>query len=149
MNNYYDMNRDLEANRHAYNFWRSKTLPQIKDPKAAALLATEEPPHPFGAKRLALEVDFYEQFSRPNVHVVDIKTNPVVRFEPDGVVTEDGTLHKLDVIAVATGFDGITGGLKDISIRGLEGQALADKWENGVLTYLGLTSSGFPNFFFT
>ncbi|KAL2834387.1 hypothetical protein BDW59DRAFT_156319 [Aspergillus cavernicola] len=149
MNNYADMNRDLEANRHAYNFWRSKVLPRIKDPKSAELLAPREPPHPFGAKRLALEVNFYEQFNRPNVHVVDIKSHPIVRIEPEGVVTADGTLHKLDAIAIATGFDGITGGLNDISIRGCGGKYLAEKWKTGVRTYLGLASAGFPNFFFT
>ncbi|BCS26826.1 flavin-containing monooxygenase [Aspergillus puulaauensis] len=149
MNNYSDMNRNLEANQHAYDFWRSKTLPRINDPKTAELLAPQKPPHPFGAKRLALEVNFYEQFNRPNVHVVDTKTYPIARFVPKGIVTADGTLHELDVVAVATGFDGITGGLNDISIRGCGGRYLADKWKAGVLTYLGMTSAGFPNLFFT
>ncbi|KAF9885388.1 hypothetical protein FE257_013006 [Aspergillus nanangensis] len=149
MNNYSDMNRNLEANHHAYAFWRSKTLPRINDPIVADLLAPEKPPHPFGAKRLALEVNFYEQFNRPNVHVVDTKTHPITRFAPKGIVTADGTLHKLDVVAVATGFDGITGGLNDIAIRGCDGRYLAEKWKTGVLTYLGMTSSGFPNLFFT
>ncbi|EXJ71856.1 uncharacterized protein A1O5_04357 [Cladophialophora psammophila CBS 110553] len=149
MNNYSDMMKDFTANREAYNFWRRKTLQRIRDPRNRKLFAPEQPPHPFGGKRLALEVDFYEQFERPNVNVIDIKTHPIVRLEPTGLVTSDGTLHELDVIAVATGFDGITGGLNNINIRGRGGGLLRAKWNDGVLTYLGMLSAGFPNFFFT
>ena len=37
----------------------------------------------------------------------------------------------------------------DIKLRGLSGQLLSDKWSEGALTYLGMTSSGYPNFFYT
>lgn len=141
--------KDFTANRHAYDFWRRKTIVRIPNPQNQALFAPEEPPHPFGGKRLALEVDFYEQFERPNVNVIDIKTHPIVRFERNGLVTSDGVLHELDIIAVATGFDGITGGLNNINIRGRSGSLLKDKWKNGVLTYLGMSSADYPNFFFT
>jgi cation diffusion facilitator CzcD-associated flavoprotein CzcO len=67
----------------------------------------------------------------------------------NGIITADSQLHELDIIALATGFDSITGGLKDIKIRGLGGELLADKWKKGTWTYLDLTTSGFPNFFFT
>ena len=149
MNNYYDMTRDVNPNQHAYRFWRDKVRARINDPATAELLAPTEAPHPFGAKRLSLEQDFYEQFNRPNINVVDIKTHPIVRFEPEGILTADGTFHKLDVIALATGFDSITGGLKDIEIRGLGGELLADKWDRGTWTYLGMTTARMPNFFFT
>ncbi|EXJ75669.1 uncharacterized protein A1O5_00176 [Cladophialophora psammophila CBS 110553] len=149
MNNYYDMTRELKANREAYNFWRDKVRERVKDPVKAELLAPWDPPHPFGAKRLSLEQDFYDHFNRPNVHVVDMKSNPIVRFEPGGIRQQDGTFHELDIIALATGFDSITGGLKDIAIRGVGGSLLSDKWKTGTWAYLGLTTSGFPNFWFT
>jgi cation diffusion facilitator CzcD-associated flavoprotein CzcO len=149
MNNYYDMTRDLVANRYAYDFWRSKVLPRIKDHETANLLAPVEQPHPFGGKRLALEDGLYEEFNRPNVHVVDIKSNAITHLEPDGIVTADRTLHKVDVIAVVTGFDGITGGMKDIAIRGRLGKLLCNKWAKGTRTYLGIATAGFPNLFFT
>lgn len=148
MNNYSDMTKDVKANLVAYNFWRDKTRPRILDQAKADILVPMEPPHPFGAKRLALEQGIYEKFNRPNVDVVDIKTNPIIKFEPDGIRTADGILHELDILAIATGFDSVTGGLKDISIQGLNGEILADKWKKGVNTYLGMTTSGFPNFFF-
>lgn len=90
-----------------------------------------EGPHPFGARRCSLEQDFYEQFNKPNVDVLSVKQNPSERFTEDGIVMADGTFHKLDAVALATGFDGITGGLKDIAIRGVDGQLLSEKWKAG------------------
>jgi cation diffusion facilitator CzcD-associated flavoprotein CzcO len=149
MNNYYDMNRDLKANRYAYDYWRDHVRARIKDPRKAAILAPEDPPHPFGAKRLSLEQDFYDSMNKPNVDVVDTTSNPVARFEPKGIRMRDGTLHELDVIALATGFDAITGGINDIEIRGLGGKVLTEKWAKGTYTYLGMMTTGFPNMYFT
>jgi len=149
MNNYFDMTREMKANREAYNFWRDKVRERVKDPRKAELLAPTEPPHPFGAKRLSLEQDFYDEFNKSNVDIIDVRSNPVIRFEADGIRQADGTFHELDVIALATGFDSITGGLKDITIKGLDGKLLTEKWKQGTWTYLGIATSGFPNFFFT
>jgi cation diffusion facilitator CzcD-associated flavoprotein CzcO len=149
MNSYSDLARDIDANQEAYNFWREKTRHRVKDPKTAKLLVPDDPPHPFGAKRLALENGYFELYNEPNIHLVDVKTNPIARFEPEGIRLEDGTLHELDVVVVATGFDGLTGGLKDIAIRGRGGELLSEKWAKGTWTYLGLASAGFPNLFFT
>ena len=149
MNNYFDMTRELKANRIAYDYWVDRVRERVKDPRKAELLAPREPPHPFGAKRLSLDQDFYDHFNKPNVDVIDIKTIPIVAFEPKGIRQQDGTVHELDIIALATGFDSITGGIKDIRIQGLDGKLLTDKWKNGTWTYLGLTTNGFPNFYFT
>lgn len=149
MNNYYDMTRELKANRIAYDYWRSKVHEKVKDPKKAELLAPTEPPHPFGGKRISLEQDYYDNFNKPNVDVIDIKSSPIVKFEKNGIRQEDGTFHELDAIALATGFDSITGGIKDIEIRGRNGELLTDKWKKGTWTYLGMTTTGFPNFYFT
>ena len=149
MNNYFDMTRELKANRIAYDYWKERIHERVKDPRKAELLAPTEHPHPIGAKRLSLDQDFYDHFNKPNVDLIDIKTNKIVAFEPHGIRQEDGTVHELDVIALATGFDSITGGIKDIRIQGLDGRLLNDKWKMGTYTYLGLTTSGFPNFYFT
>jgi hypothetical protein len=84
---------------------------------------------------------------QPNVDVIDVRTNPIKRFVADGIVQQDGTFHQLDVIALATGFDSITGGLKDMTITGVGGEILADKWAKGTWTYLGISTARFPNFF--
>ena len=46
-----------------------------------------------------------------------------------------------------TGFDGMTGALTAVDIRGREGLSLRDKWRDGTKNYLGVTVSGFPNLF--
>lgn len=143
-NNYRDIMGDETANIEAYNFWRKKVRARITDPAKADLLAPETPPHAFGGRRVSLEQDFYEQMDKPNVHIVDIKANPVREVVKEGIVTEDGKLHEVDIIALATGFDAITGGLKDIRIRGVTGETLAQKWDMGTWSeYLAL--SFFPS----
>lgn len=145
---YKDMLFDKEANRHHYDFWAKKTRARINDSAIADILAPLEPPHAFGTKRPSLEQDFYEQFNKPNVHVVDVKKNPVVEVRPRGIVTADGTLHEVDLIALATGFDSVTGGMKNMGLKDINNKPLAEKWSTGTWSYLGTTCNGFPNMFF-
>ena len=145
--NFVDMLVDETANRHAYDFWRRKTIARIKDPKKAEILAPKEPSHYFCTKRPSLEMTYYETFNNDHVDVVDLKTNPISEICPRGIRTKDGILHEFDVIVLATGFDSVTGGLLQINIRGLDNISLKEKWSNGVLSMLGLLISGFPNMF--
>jgi cation diffusion facilitator CzcD-associated flavoprotein CzcO len=97
---------DAEANKESYKFWAKKTRARIGDPKLRDLLAptVDKMPHYFGIKRPCLEYDYYEQFNRENVDLVNIKNNPIKEFTETGITLEDGTHHEFDVIAVATGF---------------------------------------------
>lgn len=90
---YRDVIMDRGLNREAYDFWRSKVLPRIKDPKKAELLAPEEPPYYFGTKRATLEQRYYEVYNQDNVALIDAKNNPIVDVRPNGVVTQDGQFH--------------------------------------------------------
>ena len=47
----------------------------------------------------------------------------------------------------ATGYDGVTGPLLRLDIKGRNGAELKDVWEAGPKTYLGLQVEGFPNLF--
>ena len=145
---YKDMLYDNEANRLHYDFWAEKVRARIRDPVKRDILAPLEPPHAFGTKRPSLESDFYEQVDKPNIHVVDIKKNPVVQVKPNGIITADGKLHEMDIIALATGFDSVTGGMKTMGLRDIEGIPLSEKWRTGVWTHLGMTCAGYPNMFF-
>jgi cyclohexanone monooxygenase len=132
------------ANRLAYDFWRAKTRARIHDPVLAQRLAPDEPPHPFGAKRPSLETDYYEQFNRPNVALVDLRAEPILEITRDGVRTRT-TQHALDALVLATGFDASTGGLTAIDWRGVGGVGLDALWHDGVVTHLGMAMPGFPN----
>jgi len=93
-----------DANRESYKFWATKVRNRIGDPRLRDLLAPLEMPHFFGIKRPCLEYDYFEQFNRPSVDLVDIKSNPIKEFTETGITLEDGTHHELDVVAIATGF---------------------------------------------
>ena len=139
-----DVLLDEAANRAAYDFWRDKVRARIDDPVAADLLAPMEPPYPFGTKRPSLEQNYYECFNRTNVELVDLRSTPIERIEPNGPRTSDATFE-LDVLVLATGFDSNTGGLTAIDIRGPDDTALAEAWSDGVDTHLGVAIPGFPN----
>ncbi|KAM0510860.1 hypothetical protein ACHAPE_010448 [Trichoderma viride] len=139
---------NAEANKHSYDFWAKKIRNRMEDPKKRDILAPLAMPHFFGIKRPCLEYNYYEQFNRPNVDVVDIKNNAIKEFDETGIFLEDGTHHELDVIAVATGFDTVTGAMTQLGLESLSKTKLEEEWVSGAETYLGLTISGYPNMFF-
>ncbi len=117
------------------------------DPAVADLLAPLEPPYPpypFGTTRPSLEQGYYECFSQPNVHLVDLQRAPIERVKATGVRTADGQHHDLDVLVLATGFDANTGGLAQIDIAGPSGDTLTQRWSDGVETQFGMAANGFP-----
>ncbi|KAF2168746.1 hypothetical protein M409DRAFT_65164 [Zasmidium cellare ATCC 36951] len=132
-----------EANKEAYKFWREKTLPRVKDQKKAALLIPEQQPYWVGTKRPSLEQDYYECCDRPNVYITD---SPIVEFTETGIVSKDGE-RPYDIVAICTGYDAVTGGLRTMGITGRDGLALDDKWQSGVSTHLGMMVNGFPNLY--
>jgi cyclohexanone monooxygenase len=140
--------RDLllskESNGYLADFIANKIRQRVNDQAVAEKLIPTD--HPFGAKRVPMETGYYETYNRPNVHLVDLKAAPIERITPTGITTKDGT-YDLDVIVYATGFDGVTGSLDRIDIRGRGGQTLKDAWSDGPSTFLGLQARGFPNFF--
>ncbi|KAK2800469.1 hypothetical protein FQN51_006038 [Onygenales sp. PD_10] len=147
LGNYKDYLYDPKANRIVYDFWAKKIRDRVHDPRLRDLLAPLEPPHPWGVKRPCLEYDYFEQFNRPNVDIVDIKNNPIVGFVEKGIKLQDGTVHEFDIICIATGFDITTGGMTSMGLRSIHGTNLMDEWKNGAFTYLGTTVSGYPNMF--
>lgn len=144
--NYTDILQTEEANEEAYRFWAKKVRERIKDPRKRDLLAPLQKPHLIGAKRPSMEQWYYDIFDQPNVDIVDVKQNPILDVIPEGVRMTNGDVHEFDIIALATGFDSVTGGLKAMNIRGTKG-LLRDRWENGLWTHLGMCVSTFPNFF--
>jgi len=146
--NFEDLLSDPVSNRYAYDFWRDKVRQRITDPAIAEKLAPTEPPYPFGTVRVPLEQWYYDMFNEPHVHLVDVGENPIVRITSDGIRTT-AREYGLDVLVMATGFDSVTGGITAIDIKGSDGRSVREKWSGGVLTYQGICTTGFPNFFFS
>ncbi|KAG5351795.1 Cyclopentanone 1,2-monooxygenase [Termitomyces sp. T112] len=142
-----DILTDEKANAEVYAFWRKRVLKRVRDPGMRHKLAPEKQLHPFGAKRISLETSYYEVFNQPNVTLVDLNENPIVEVTPRGLKTQDGIVHELDVLALATGFDAMTGGITRIDIKNTDGITIGDMWKRELSTYLGLTVTGYPNMF--
>jgi len=144
MSVYNNLALDKAANDTAADFVRDKIAEIVKDPKTAKLLQPNN--HPIGSKRICIDSDYFAAFNRPNVTLVDIKSNPIEEILPDAVRT-GGKDYEVDALVLATGFDAMTGSVAKIDIRGRKGQTLNRKWAEGPKTYLGLMSAGFPNLF--
>lgn len=141
---YLDTMTDPAANEEAAEFVRTKIREIVTDPAVADKLM---PSYPIGTKRQILDTGYYETFNRPNVTLEDVRTDPIARIAPEGVVLTSGKLVEADVIVFATGFDAMTGPIFRLNLEGVDGQSLRDAWEAGPQTYLGLTTHGFPNLF--
>ncbi|KAK5710468.1 hypothetical protein LTR15_012958 [Elasticomyces elasticus] len=122
---------------------RDKTRSRLHDERLKDKLAPEVQPHAFGTKRISLENGFYEIFNQPNVTLVDVNETPVLAVTEKGIKTTEKE-WEFDLVVCATGFDAITGGLKQMNIRGQTG-TLSEHWEKRLSTYLGLSIAGFPN----
>jgi cyclohexanone monooxygenase len=141
---YTDLLVNKESNDTASEFVRRKIRATVKDPKTAELLCPNN--HPIGTKRLILDTDYYETYNRDNVTLVDIRSNPIQEITPAGLRTADAE-HALDAIVFATGFDAMTGAMKEIDIHTDAGPSIQAKWKDGPRTYLGIMMAGFPNLF--
>jgi cyclohexanone monooxygenase len=144
MSVYNNLALDKAANDTAANFVREKIAEIVGDPQTAKLLQPNN--HPIGSKRICVDTDYYATFNRPNVTLVDIRSNPIEEILPNAVRT-GGKDYEVDTLVLATGFDAMTGSVAKIEIRGRRGQTLNQKWAEGPRTYLGLMSAGFPNLF--
>jgi len=135
---------DKAANDTAADFVRGKIAEIVKDSATAELLQPNT--HPIGTKRICVDTDYFAAFNRPNVKLVDIKSNPIEEIT-ENAVRVGGKDYEADALVLATGFDAMTGSVAKIDIVGRDGETLNQKWEEGPRTYLGLMSAGFPNLF--
>lgn len=141
---YNNLGLERSANDTAANFVRGKIAEIVKEPETAKLLQPNS--HPIGTKRICIDTDYFATFNRPNVSLVDIKTNPIEEITANAVRVA-GKDHEVDALVMATGFDAMTGSVAKIDISGPGGRTLNEKWAEGPKTYLGLMSAGFPNLF--
>lgn len=139
-----DLFKDRAANDLAADYVRGKIREIVKDPAIAAKLTPTD--HAIGTKRICVDTDYYATFNRENVTLVDARETPITRITQAGIETSGGH-YAVDSIVFATGYDAVTGALTRIDIRGRGGVSLAEKWQDGPKTYLGLMVAGFPNLF--
>jgi cation diffusion facilitator CzcD-associated flavoprotein CzcO len=112
----------------------------VTDPKMRAALT---PRYQIGCKRILLSDDFYPVFKRRNVELV---TEKIAEVREHSVVTQDGAERPVEVLIYGTGFH-VTEQFIGVKLFGRGGLEIHDTWRNGLSAYLGVTVSGFPNYF--
>ncbi|WP_354701640.1 putative monooxygenase [Paraconexibacter sp. AEG42_29] len=115
-------------------------LRRVRDPELRAALTPDYQPM---CKRLVASSAFYPAIQRADNHLV---TDPIDRVEPTGIRTADGTLHEVDVIALATGFDAHAF-MRPLALTGVDGVTLDEAWAGGPRAFMTVALPGFPNLF--
>ena len=143
-NTFMDSAINRKANDVVAEFMRMKVRSVVKDPEVAELLSPYK--HGYGTKRPCMDTGYFETFNKPHVRLVDLNTSPIRSITETGIDFGKESME-FDAIVYATGFDAMTGAIVSANITGKNGVTLKNKWEHGPLTYLGLTSVGFPNLY--
>jgi cation diffusion facilitator CzcD-associated flavoprotein CzcO/acetyl esterase/lipase len=133
-----------ESNETLCEFIRGKIRSIVKNPETADALCPKD--HYVGTKRPCLDTNYYKTYNLDHVRLVDLRKTPIATITETGIDTV-GESFEFDAIVYATGFDAMTGPIVAVKITGRDGVTLRDKWADGPLTYLGLMTTGFPNFF--
>ena len=137
------MQRQLNTNFRIMEQIRARVDAIVKDPKTAAAL---KPYYAYGCKRPTFHDEYLPTFNLPHVTLVDTAPIGVAHINANGVV-HDGVEYPLDVLIYATGFQWMGAGSFNM-IVGKDGRTLRGKWgDEGVKTFLGLHSNGFPNLY--
>lgn len=93
-----------------------------------------------GCRRLTPGEGYLEALVSPNVTCV---FDDIIKVSSDGVITRDGTEHRVDILACATGFD--VQYLPHFTVTGTKGQVMQDQKQPNV--YASIAAPGFPNYF--
>jgi cation diffusion facilitator CzcD-associated flavoprotein CzcO len=76
---------------------------------------------------------------------VTVESGEIFSVRANGIEMKDGTLHEVDALICATGFD--TSFKPAFPVIGLNGLDLRKAWEVEPRSYLSIAASGFPNYF--
>lgn len=124
---------------------RERVSSIVRDPETAEAL---KPWFGQWCKRPTFNDDYLPTFNRPNVTLVDTNGKGVDRLTERGVVV-NGVEYELDCLIFATGFEVGTAYTRraQFEMYGRDGVPLSEAWANGMRTYHGFLSHGFPNCF--
>ena len=149
LSSFAEMFFDEEVSEEISEFVREKMRARLKDQELIDMLVPGPDDYGFGTHRVPLETNYLEVYHRPNVEPISVRNNAIEKIVPEGVQLADGTVHELDIIILAVGFDAGSGALARIDITGRDGIKLRDEWNKDIRTTLGMQKFGFPNLFMT
>ena len=108
------------------------------------LIAKLVPDYAPFSRRPVVDNNWYKTLTRDHVELV---TDPIESFTPDGIRTADGTERPFDIVITATGFE-VMKYLWPADYLGVGGLSIHDFWApDGPRAYLSMTVPHFPNMF--
>jgi cation diffusion facilitator CzcD-associated flavoprotein CzcO len=124
---------------------RARVDALVDDPTTAAAL---KPWYRQFCKRPCFHDEYLQAFNRPNVTLVDTQGQGVDRITERGVVVGE-VEYELDCLIYATGFEVGTAFTRraGCELVGRDGLTLTEKWADGMRTFHGMHTRGFPNCF--
>lgn len=129
------------------NSIRARVDSTVEDHQTAQAL---KPWYSGWCKRPCFHDDYLPTFNQPNVQLIDTRGRGIESFTENGIVC-NGVEYDADVVIFGTGFEPWTSGSPSqragFKIIGRQGLDMDDKWEDGIGTFHGLLSRGFPNLF--
>ncbi|MEQ9142985.1 MAG: NAD(P)/FAD-dependent oxidoreductase [Parvibaculaceae bacterium] len=111
----------------------------VADPELRKKLT---PDYQAACKRLIFCSDFYPAITSDNANLI---TEGIKRIVPEGIETEDGVVHELDVLVLATGFDA-GAFILPTKVTGENGRDLEAVWHGSPRAHRAVSVPGFPNF---
>ncbi len=101
------------------------------------------PDFEIGCKRVLLSSDWYPTLARDDVTLVP---HALGEIRPNAVVGADGSVHDVDAIVFATGFETTRSPVFD-RIHGRDGRSLIARWAGVPSFHRATTVAGYPNLF--
>ena len=100
-------------------------------------------------KRPCFHDEYLQTFNLPNVELIDTDGKGLSEISEKGIIY-NGKEYEVDCIIFATGFEVGTDYSRraGYQIYGVDGVSVSKKWQDGLSTFHGMHSKGFPNCFF-
>lgn len=125
---------------------RARAADLVDDPSVAEAL---KPWYRQFCKRPCFHDEYLQTYNLPGVTLVDTQGQGVERLTEKGVIA-NGEEYEVDCLIFATGFEVGTAYTRrsGYDIVGKGGKKLSEYWGDGLRSFHGLQSNGFPNCFF-
>ena len=132
-----------ERNHHHREYLERYILDQLEGrPDLQAIAIPDYPPY---GKRMLLDNGWFSALKRPHVELV---AAGVERVKEHSVLATNGREVEVDAIIMSTGYE-CQRFIASMTVRGRGGTDLREAWnDDDPQAYLGMCTSGFPNFFF-
>lgn len=134
------VNPDSEEMKSIEDIVLANLEDSIQDPVLKEQL---RPNYRAACKRLIFSPDYYQAIQHPNVQLI---TEGIEKIEPEGIRTVDGQLHKVDVIALASGYRSDQF-MRPMNVMGRKQIKLNDVWQLSPRAYYSISIPEFPNLF--